>query len=129
MLRSKCILEPTAVEDGLRASTMSRHTLSDGLTEDVRLMGKWDCWLRKLAPPGKLVGAHYRGEVGWDEFCRRYVEHLRRDASPDVEALTRLARAEDVTVMCVERDPKTCHRSLLVEECSRRDPSLKVKIA
>lgn len=128
MLRSKCILAPIEVSDGTRASIMSRHTLNDGKTEDLRLAGRWDCWIRTLAPTGKMVGAYYRGELEWKDFENLYLEHLRKAVAEEVLSLANMAMKGDVTVMCIETSPERCHRRLLVQECSRVVQGLKVEI-
>lgn len=38
MLKSKCILSPIDDKDGIRISIMSRHTLQDGKTNDIRII-------------------------------------------------------------------------------------------
>lgn len=50
----------------------------------------------------------------YDEFRRIYITHLA--SAPRIDALNELARlaAEKVTcIMCFERDPLTCHRSIV----------------
>jgi hypothetical protein len=38
MLYTKSIYKPKYLDDGLRISVMSRHTLSDGKTDDPKLL-------------------------------------------------------------------------------------------
>ena len=79
MLKTKCILLEKELGDGYRISTMSRHTLNDGVTPDPRISEtSYDVWMPKLAAPSKLVGAWYRNAVTWTEFSRAYLSHLRQ---------------------------------------------------
>ncbi|WP_371212370.1 DUF488 family protein [Methylocystis sp. SC2] len=49
-----------------------------------------------------------------DEFRRIYSEHLRgADAQASLRKLTELALERSVCLLCFERDPKHCHRSIV----------------
>lgn len=49
-------------------------------------------------------------------FRRVYDEHLRGEAAQlALEELTQLALTEVCCMLCFERDPKTCHRSIVAE--------------
>lgn len=53
-----------------------------------------------------------------DEYARRYTEEIldRADLSPIVE----MGAEARPALLCVERDPEACHRSLIAERLSRR---------
>ncbi len=115
--------------DEKRISVMSRHTLDDGQTPDVRIIEgiTFDEWQKEFAPPSKLVGAYYRKELPWEEFERVYLEYLRSDEiKPKVEAFAKRCTEETITLMCIEDIADKCHRRLLAEELQRYQPSLKV---
>ncbi|MBC8435337.1 DUF488 domain-containing protein [archaeon] len=132
MLRTKSIFAPISLEDGLRVSVMSRHTLNDGITPDKRIVpGKtYDVWRKDLAPTPKLVGDHYHGKVSWNEFTERYTNYLRR---PEVTGLVSdlanesMFGRENVTLLCVEENAFECHRSILVKECLRYVSDLQIR--
>lgn len=49
-------------------------------------------------------------------FRRIYAEHLEAEASQiALDELSQLARREVSCMLCFERDPKTCHRSIVAE--------------
>lgn len=129
MLRTKSIKAPIETHDGLRLSVMSRHTLSDGVTPDPEISSSvFDEWWVELAPPARLVGAHYRNEVSWDEFAVGYTDHLRSGAHENFLKLIKLALLRDVTVMCVEATPDFCHRRLLAEAATAYEPNIQTNI-
>src|SRR5271169_2375168 len=57
----------------------------------------------------------------YDEFRRVYTEHLN---SPDSQAalatLADIARERPTCLLCFERDPKLCHRSIVAERLRGR---------
>lgn len=130
MLQTKCIKAAISHNDGLRISTMSRHTLSDGVTADPELTDeRFDLWWVDLAPPLKLVGAYYRAEVDWSYFAQTYQDYLRTpERQEQVRALGAMATIQNVTVLCIEPAPAQCHRRLLAEEAQSIMPSLGVVI-
>ena len=130
MLKTKCIKKERCLADGLRISVMSRHTLSDGKTPDPDITQEsFAEWRKELAPPPKLVGSWYRGEITWNEFENRYREYLADSAVHKVVLqLIASAQKNDVTIMCVEPTPENCHRRLLAEYCQKIEPSLEIEI-
>lgn len=49
------------------------------------------------------------------EGRERYREHLLGEHLPDMHELVSLLRGKRSALMCVEHDPATCHRSVIVE--------------
>lgn len=130
MLKTRSIKAPKRNDDGVRISVMSRHTLVDGKTPDPAIVpDMYDEWMRELAPPPALIGAYCRGDIEWDDFAKLFRDYL---LLPYVEVFVRrlMRRAEQsvITIMCVEDDPKKCHRRLIAELCGEINPSLEVKI-
>ena len=69
MLKTKCILEPKEISDGLRISVMNRHTLNDGVTPDLRIdSSSYDLWFPWLAPPNLLLGDYYKRGLPWEQY-------------------------------------------------------------
>ncbi len=127
MLYTKCIFKPKDATDGRRISVMSRHTLNDGKTPDLRITSKtYDEWMRELAPLPSLVGDYYNRGLPWIEFERNYIEFLGH-ISLLVSNLAQRAVEKDLTLLCVEETTEHCHRRLLAEECQRYFPSLKIE--
>ncbi len=128
MLLTKCIFAPVEESDGYRVSVMSRHTLNDGVTPDLRITDdSFHEWNRALAPPDRLVGAYYRRDVPWETFERLYCELLlTHPVAGCVQELVELAKQSRITVLCAEETPERCHRRLLAEHCKKLDSGLEV---
>ena len=74
--------------------------------------GKVDVWMRDLGTPKELIKQWKEGEISWNKFAAKYKESLKGKE----ELLRNLAdesRKGTITLLCTERDPTICHRSLL----------------
>ncbi|MFA5994740.1 MAG: DUF488 family protein [Parcubacteria group bacterium] len=129
MLQTNCILLPPINSDGLRISVMSRHTLSDGITPDERILpDSYDLWLKDLAPPDWLVGKYYRGEISFADYSDSYLTHLRQDLQVAIlKVIARYGLRKKVMLLCIERSPVMCHRTILLHECCRHEPELRIQ--
>jgi uncharacterized protein (DUF488 family) len=64
------------------------------------------------------VGKRSRSELA-PEYVRRYLQEILDHV--DLEPLADSLEADDLTVLlCVERDPEACHRSLIAERLAER---------
>ena len=127
-LITACILSPSKPQEGYRASVMSRHTLNDGVTPDTRLTeyGVFHYHLPILGFP-EGVGMFHRGEINWEEYARRYKEHLRQPHVDTVlKVLSRRAMRGNVTLLCIEKTPERCHRRFIAERCKEIFPDLAI---
>jgi uncharacterized protein (DUF488 family) len=62
-----------------------------------------------------------------DEHGREVMRSLLADGSGEaLERLMALARGSRVAVLCVERDRRRCHRDVITDVISERDPSIEV---
>lgn len=127
-LYTKCIFHPKSPKDGLRISVMSRHTLNDGVTPDLRITPDiFDLHMPLLAPQPNLLGDYYKRNLPWKEFEARYLFYLRNNRTfRDVRKLAIQALKRDITLLCVEETPEHCHRRLLAEECQRYRSALQI---
>ncbi|KKQ35381.1 MAG: hypothetical protein US50_C0016G0011 [Candidatus Nomurabacteria bacterium GW2011_GWB1_37_5] len=128
MLHTKCILSPKHASDGIRISVMSRHTLSDGITPDLRIRNNaYEIHLRLLAPSPKLIGNYHKRNLAWADFEKRYLEEIRTAPKNSIiKLIAQMALKEDLTIMCIEDKADFCHRRLLAEECQRYEPALEI---
>lgn len=128
MLRTKCILSPKGISDGLRISIMSKHTLNDGITPDLRINEtSFDEERPIYAPPIKRVGDYYQRNLDWKIFEERYYLYLDSIVN-EVKSLAEEAIKKDITLMCIEENPEKCHRRLLAERCKLIYPELEILI-
>lgn len=130
MLRTKCILLPHGFEDGYRISVMSRHTLDDGVTPDLRIAeDAFNDWWRVLAPPLMLIGDYHKRGMLWERFEDRYRDYLLNAAQQQkLKDLSWYANRETITILCIEKTPEQCHRRLIAEECARLWKGLEVRV-
>ncbi len=127
MLFTKCIIKEVEPRDGYRISVMSRHTLDDGKTPDLRIKS-WDVHYPLLGPSPRLIGEYKRGCMSWAKFARRYRLEIRDSFKlPNVLLLARFAFDNDVTILCIEETAEYCHRRLLAEECRKLVPELRIE--
>ncbi len=84
--------------------------------------------LKELAPTTEMRQLQYREDdrLGEgkrsrtrlaDEYARRYTEEILDQA--DLLPIAETAAASLPALLCVERDPEACHRSLIAERLSR----------
>lgn len=76
--------------------------------------------MQRLGTPPDGRAAARKGDHGGLE--RIYLAHLEAsDAQAQLAELAALARAEPVALLCFERCPEDCHRSLLADRAELRD--------
>ena len=77
--------------------------------------------LRALGTPKAGRVANHTGNHA--EFERIYREHLAGEEAQAALALALdLAREQPSCLLCYERDPRRCHRSMIAEAMVRREP-------
>lgn len=130
MLKTKCILYPYEVSDGIRVSVMSRHTLNDGITPHPKIdSSSYNVWIPDLGPPARLIGDYYKRGLPWEQFEERYLDYIRNSGVEDfIKNLARRSLHSDITLLCIEPTPEKCHRRLLAEECRLYVPELELKL-
>jgi uncharacterized protein YeaO (DUF488 family) len=79
-----------------------------------------DEWLPDAAPSLDLLRAYQDGELDFKQLARRYTAELRTraDVLQHLRALERAHR--NVVLLCWERSPRPCHRTVLARLLSRR---------
>lgn len=98
-----------------RKRGFSKHALADALKAE----GIAYTHLRELGDPKPGREAARRGEFA--EFRRIYRQHLRKVASQDALATAAaLAGKCRSSLLCFERDPVNCHRSIIAADLADR---------
>jgi hypothetical protein len=69
--------------------------------------------IKALGNPKPFRDLYKSGNV--EEGRRRYEDHLLSDQRPALDSLVPLLREKRCALMCVEHDPATCHRTVIVE--------------
>ena len=73
-----------------------------------------DEYVSALAPSRELLHAFKGGEIDWEEYKTRYLQEMQNeDPKMEIRRLANAARHEIITLMCVCKDERVCHRTLL----------------
>ena len=109
-VKTKSIYEPADPGDGVRV-LITRY-YPRGVKKD-----RFDRWEKALSPSRQLLAAYRSGEKSWDQFKEAFISEM--DASPEsaeaIRALSPLAKAQEVTLLCYEKAGLDCHRYLVAE--------------
>ena len=105
ILVEKSVYAPKEPSDGKRVLVMTLWPR--GVSKD-----KVDVWMKELGTPRDLIKRYKAGKVSWDAFAAEYRRSLR-GKEPMLRSLAQEAKKGTITLLCTEKDPSTCHRSLL----------------
>ena len=103
----KSVYAPKEPSDGKRVLVMTLWPR--GVSKD-----RVDVWMKELGTPRDLIKRYKSGEIAWKEYVPAY----RKSLKGKEEALRSLAaesRRGTITLLCTEKDPASCHRSILKE--------------
>jgi uncharacterized protein (DUF488 family) len=78
----------------------------------------------ELGNPADNRDSFRRGDDG--EGRRRMRERLEHGSRPAVDRLIEQARVHPVAVLCLERDPGRCHRTVITQLVQELDPSIEI---
>lgn len=77
-----------------------------------------DLWMKELGTPRDLIAKWKSGKIAWSKFMDAYRKSLRGKETR-LRELARESEQGTITLLCTDRDPARCHRSLLKEEIER----------
>ena len=103
----KSVYSQVEQSDGKRVLVMTLWPR--GVSKD-----KVDVWMKELGTPRDLIKRYKSGKISWEEYAPAY-----RGSLKGKEGLLKQLAAESkrgtITLLCTEKDPSTCHRSILKE--------------
>jgi len=106
-VRAKSIYEPAEPDDGVRILTTNYWPR--GISRE-----RAGTYKRIVGPSRALLRAFKDGDIDWPEYERRYIAEMAGESQQrEIGELAQLARAGNVTVMCVCKTDDQCHRRLL----------------
>ena len=73
---------------------------------------KVDAWMKDLGTPRELITEFKAGKLSWAEFAKKYKKSLEGKEEV-LKDLARESRKGTITLLCTDKDPMRCHRSLL----------------
>lgn len=107
----KSVYDRPEHSDGLRVLVM--RIWPRGISKD-----RVDVWIKEVGTEKDLIHRWKEGKVTWGEYSRRYKASLR--GKEDIlRELAAKSRKGTVTLLCTDRDPSRCHRSLLKEQIEK----------
>ena len=75
---------------------------------------KVDLWIKDLGTEKELIRQWKQGKLSWAEYSKRYLASLRGKEEL-LKQVAERSRKGTISLLCTERDPNKCHRSLLKE--------------
>jgi uncharacterized protein YeaO (DUF488 family) len=118
-IRTKRWNDPKKRGDGYRLLICRYRPRGVKKTEET-----WDAWCSELGPSRKLHADFYGKNgppIGWDEYCRRYLEEMEGQKELIAELAEQVGRGKAITLLCSSAcvDAAHCHRTLLAELIER----------
>ena len=110
---SKSVCDKPEAEHGERVLVMR-----------IRLRGvsrkkmKIDTWIKDLGTEKDLIKKWKSGKVSWKQFASDYKKSLKGKEELLQELIDKSTNG-NVTLLCTDRDPAQCHRSLLAKEIEK----------
>lgn len=78
----------------------------------------FDIWLPTLAPSEKLLKAYViEKKMSWKLFSKKYIKEVINKNMKFIVLLCDLAKKHKIALLCGEKSPKYCHRSLIIKAC------------
>ena len=107
----KSVYDKPEHADGLRVLVM--RTWPRGISKE-----KVDVWFKDVGTEMELIHLWKEGKVTWGEFSRRYVASLKGKENILRELATK-SKKGTITLLCTDKDPNRCHRTLLKKEIEK----------
>ncbi|HUK79684.1 MAG TPA: DUF488 family protein [Nitrososphaerales archaeon] len=101
----KTVYSPPEKSDGKRILVMTLWPR--GISKD-----RVDVWMKELGTPRDLIRRYKAGKMTWREYSAEYRKSLK-GKEPILRSLGEEAKGGTITLLCTEKDPNACHRSLL----------------
>ncbi len=104
---AKTVYDPPEPSDGKRVLVMTLWPR--GISKQ-----KVDVWMKELGTPKETMKRWKSGQLTWEELVKEYRRSLRGKEGL-IRQLSEESKKGTVTLLCVEKDPTRCHRSILKE--------------
>jgi len=122
MLITRSIKAPIAIEDDLRICIM-RSVDQEKHPEYKPFDELWE----ELAPSNRLLKDYLNG-LPWVDYVQRFTSEVLAWKQNVIIKLAKMALVQNVTILCVEPVPDTCHRRLVALACKMYFPELELKL-
>jgi uncharacterized protein YeaO (DUF488 family) len=101
----KSVYSPPDPSDGTRILVMTLWPR--GISKD-----KVDLWMKELGTPRDLIRLYKAGKTSWADYAVEYRKSLKGKEKL-LKSLAEQSKKGTITLLCTEKDPSSCHRSLL----------------
>ncbi len=73
-----------------------------------------DLWLKDVGTSRELIKEWKAGKITWAQFEKRYLSEMKGELPRKlIKEIAGYAREGPITLLCTDKDPNRCHRSLL----------------
>jgi len=103
----KSVYSPPEPSDGKRILVMTLWPR--GVSKD-----RVDLWMKELGTPRELIKKWKGGRMSWSDYASEYRKSLRGKEGL-LRGLADESKKGTITLLCTEKAPASCHRSLLKE--------------
>jgi uncharacterized protein (DUF488 family) len=83
---------------------------------------EYQVW-EEFAPTKELLASYRDKEIEWEEFAQKYQDLINVRGTLEKSSQTDF---ENAVLLCSEREPEKCHRTLLAELITKKFPLLSV---
>lgn len=75
-----------------------------------------------LSPSWELLNDYKNGRINWDQYVERFKQEMANDVCiVAMRKIKWMAKEKLVYLICYEKDPYRCHRSLLLDMINKLD--------
>jgi uncharacterized protein YeaO (DUF488 family) len=110
---SKTVYDKPEASDGVRILVM--RFWPRGISKD-RI--KINAWMKDLGTEKTLIKKWKGGKISWKDFANEYRNSLKGKKAL-LQELADMTKKGNVTLLCTDKDPERCHRSLLAKEIEK----------
>lgn len=110
---TKSVYDKPEESDGERVLVM--RIWPRGVSREKMKIG---AWVKELGTEKDLIKKWKNGKISWKEFADDYRKSLRGKEGLLKELAEKSAKG-NITLLCTDKDPATCHRSLLANEIEK----------
>lgn len=107
----KTVYDKPERSDGKRILVM--RIWPRGISKD-----KIDVWMKELGTEKDLIKKWKSGKISWEDFSKEYRKSLK-GKEDELQQLAKQSKEGDITLLCTDKDPARCHRTLLAKEIEK----------
>lgn len=79
-----------------------------------------------LGSPTEIRHELRNGDLDYLDFFKKYRKHVRRQDKDIDETLDIITRSKKISLLCFEKEPELCHRTILISELLKMNHRMKI---